>query len=69
MDDSNIYSLVPYFKDNYEVITIFVLLCIEVLLRKIPSYKDNSIINRVLFIFDKVVSNNIIKKKTKKKDV
>jgi hypothetical protein len=59
MDESNIYSLVPFFKENYEVIIIFGLLCIEVLLRKIPSQQDNSIVNKIIRLFDYIVKNHV----------
>ena len=59
MDDSNIYSLIPYFKDNYEVVIIFSLLIIEFLLRKIPSQQDNSIVNKIIRLFDYVIKNHV----------
>ena len=59
MNESNLYSLVPYFQENYEVLIIFVLLIIEFLLRKIPSQQDNSIINKIIRLFDYVVKNHV----------
>ncbi len=59
MDESNVYSLIPYFKDNYEVVIIFALLIIEFLLRKIPSQQDNSIVNKIIRLFDYVIKNHV----------
>jgi hypothetical protein len=59
MDESNVYSLIPYFKDNYEVVIIFSLLIIEFLLRKIPSQQDNSIVNKIIRLFDYVIKNHV----------
>ena len=60
-------SLAEYFRANYEIIVIFALLLLEVALRKIPSYKDNSIVNKLLSLFDWIVKNNIKESKKRSK--
>tara|TARA_B110000902_G_scaffold245806_1_gene300250 strand:- start:526 stop:714 length:189 start_codon:yes stop_codon:yes gene_type:complete len=58
-------SILDYFKDNYEVLIIFGLLVIEVILRKIPSYKDNTLTSKAIKLLDLFVRNNIKKQRKK----
>mgnify|MGYP000512292225 CR=1 FL=1 len=58
-----------YFVENWEILTPFLLIIVETLLRKIPTYENVSLISRFNSLLDMLIGNNAILTGSKGKEV